>query len=212
MRTTFLKVALVVLGSFFLLDLVFLNWQVFKTKEFSSFKSGGVEIVLPSPTLSPEANPLSCPRDCLDIIYQATLSGEKALPTATTRTSPPNTQVKEFYVPLGTGSTTATVWTDIPGAEAYINPANYGKIKSFTFEASLRVPSGAGKIYARLYNVNDKLGIFESEVSAEGSSGVRIESAKINPVLANKLYRVQLKTSMGTEGYLDMGRVKITVE
>ncbi len=212
MRTTLLKVILVVLGSFFLLDLVFLNWQVFKTKESFSFKSGEVEIVLPSPTLSLETNPLSCPQDCLEIIYQATLSGEKPLPTATSRVFSPGTQVKEFYVPLGTGSTTATVWTDIPGAEAYINPANYGKIKSLTFEASLRVPSGSGRVYARLYNVNDKLGIFESEISGEGISGQRVESSKLNFSSGNKLYRVQLKTTMGVEGDLDIGRVKIIIE
>ncbi len=213
MKEKILKGAALVLGGLLLVDLIFLNWLALK-KSAVSGENTGLEVWLSNPTPSPA--PLSssptCPASCLEIISQSSSSGGKPVPTATPRPSYQAPQVKEFYVPLGSGSTTATSWTDIPGAEAYIDPANYGKIKSLTFEASLRVPSGSGRVYARLYNVNDKLGIFESEISGEGTDGIRVESSKLIFSSGNKLYRVQLKTTMGVEGDLDIGRIKILVE
>lgn len=117
--------------------------------------------------------------------------------------------VKELYIPLGSGATNVTSWIDLPGVEAYVVPQNYGSISQMYFEAALRIPTGNGRAYARLINVTDNTSIFESEVSYEGSSGKLISSGNIPPQKSTKLYRVQLKSSLGAEVVLDNARIKL---
>jgi uncharacterized protein YxeA len=121
-------------------------------------------------------------------------------------------QVKEYYLPLGVGSTNATVWTDIPGAEVYISPNNYGKIKEMYFESTIRIPTGNGRAYARLLNVTDNVGLIESEVYRDGLLTGIISSGKVPVPTTTKLYRVQMKSSMGTEIILDSARIKLFIE
>jgi hypothetical protein len=174
-------------------------------------------IALPSPVTILPLERTSCPKSCLEEIASVTaslaLKNPSPIPTPKTSPSPSlKPQPREYYVPLGAGSVASQDWADVPSAEAYLDPANYGKIKSVIFEALLKVPTGNGKVYARLYNVNDKMGIFESEVLAEGANGMRVESTKISLSPGNKLYRVQLKNTLGAESLLELGRIKIMVE
>jgi len=127
-----------------------------------------------------------------------------ASPTATTAN-----KTQEFYIPLGFGSTNSTSWIDLPGVEAYVAPDNYGKIKEMYFEAGLSIPTGNGQVFARLNNVTDKNTLFESEVNLQGSNGGLVSSGKIPAPVATKLYRVQLKSSLGAEVKLDNARIKI---
>lgn len=122
------------------------------------------------------------------------------------------TAIKEYYIPLGTGSNTSTEWTDLGGVEAYVAPANYGQIQEMYFEASLRLPTGSGRVYARLKNVTDNNPLFESEVSHEGSGGKLVSSGKIPVPVVTKLYRVQLKSTLGAQANLDNGRIKLFVQ
>lgn len=132
-------------------------------------------------------------------------------PVVTNTTVSKNT-VKELYIPLGSGSTSSKDWIDLSGVEVYITPENYGKIKEMYFEATLRIPSGNGTAYARLKNVTDSVSFFESEVSKDGSSGQLISSGKLPLYSVTKLFRVQLKSSLGAEVVLDNARIKIFVE
>lgn len=200
---------------FILLNLAFLDWQILRKREvqpaevrLQQYKSEEK----PERELSIREEILTagfCPSTCLDLIKQATASaGPVSAPAAPIIRFP----TKEIYIPLGTGSVESFVWTDLSGVEAYLDPANYGKIKQVTFEASLRIPTANGRVFARLYNVNDELGIYESEVSAEGDKGTRVESKPIPLSSGNKLYRVQMKTSMDYTGVLDMARIKVVLE
>lgn len=120
--------------------------------------------------------------------------------------------VKEYYIPLGSSSSGATEWTDLPGIEAYLAPLNYGKIKSLYFEAGLRIPTGNGRMYARLKNVTDNVGLAESEISRDGGSAGMVSSGQIPVPQNTKLYRVQIKSTMGAEALLENARIKIFVE
>lgn len=121
-------------------------------------------------------------------------------------------KAKEVYIPLGTGSTSSTDWTDVSGVEAYVAPDNYGSIKEMYFEASIRIPTGVGKVYARLKNVTDGVGLFESEVFKEGTGGELISSGRLPLPQVTKLYRVQLKSSLGAQVVLDNARIKLFVQ
>src|SRR3989344_93035 len=123
-----------------------------------------------------------------------------------------NQPVKEFYVPLGTGSTSSTSWVDLPGVEAYISPSNYGTIVEMYLEVAIRVPTGSGQVFARLKNVTDNNSLFESEVSYEGTAGKLFSSGKIPVPSQTRLYRMQLRSSLGAEVVLDNARIKLFVK
>lgn len=132
--------------------------------------------------------------------------------TVITNTTSSTGGVKEYYIPLGYGSTNSTSWIELPGVEAYLAPANYGKITGFYFEAGIRIPTGNGRVYARIKNVTDNVGLFESEVYRDGTSTGLISSGKIPIPTTTKLYRVELKSSLGVEVVLDNARLKIFVQ
>lgn len=120
-------------------------------------------------------------------------------------------KVKEYYIPLGTGETSSSDWVDLPGVEAYLAPSNYGQITGLYFEAGIRIPTGSGRVYARLRNVTDNIGLVESEVSQEGTNTGLASSGKIPIPVGTKLYRVQLKSTLGTRVVLDSARIKLFV-
>lgn len=119
--------------------------------------------------------------------------------------------VREVYIPLGSSSTSSTDWTDIPGLEAYVVPQNVGIVQKMYFEASLRVPSGAGQGFVRLKNITDGISLFESEITHEGTVGKLISSANIPVPYTTKLYRVQMKSSLGAQVVIDTARIKLFV-
>lgn len=196
---TWKKAALLVFSLFLLLNLLVLDIRVFTKKREQEHLPG-----------VPQPFPI-CPAACLDIISEATASAlTPVTPIPKPATARPT--VKEFYVPLGTGSTTSTSWTELTGVESVIDMANYPRIKSIIFEASMRIPTANGRVYAKLYNVIDKHDVWYSEVYAEGSSGYRAESRKITLSSGRKLYRVMMKSTMGYEAILDSARIKILLE
>lgn len=203
-----IQIFLTILAILVLANIIFLDIKV--------FKEGGREIVILDQTSSPSASVkeekkvVSCPPSCLEKINEATQSLTFPTPKTIIQRAP-QSSVKEFYIPLGSGSSSSTTWEEIQNAEVYFDPQDYGKIQSIIFEASMRIPTANGRVYARLYNVNDKNGLIETEVWIEGSTGVRTQSSSFNLPSGKKLYRVQLKTTMGYEAVLDLARLKIVV-
>ncbi|MFC1727387.1 hypothetical protein ACFL0Y_02585 [Patescibacteria group bacterium] len=149
-----------------------------------------------------------CPEACLAAISSATVLKEPVV----NQTAPDSIIVKELYIPLGGGSTNSQTYEGLEGIEAVIDTANYPNAKQIIFEATLRIPTANGKVYAKLYNVSDKHDVWHSEVSAEGSQGYRAESEKISLSQGRKLYRVMVKSTMGYEAKLDTARIKIILE
>lgn len=121
-------------------------------------------------------------------------------------------QVKEFFIHLGSGSGSTEDWTDVSGVEAYIDSTKYGRIKEVIFEASVNIPTGNQVVYIRLYNITDKHPVWFSEVSHEGGGSILLISKPITLDSGSKLYRVQMKTSLKYLANLSSARVKITVE
>lgn len=213
-QTKFLKIILALLLLAILGNLVFLDWQVVWEKRKVAEENAITALPTPTtPTLrANESSPSGedrCPQACLLAIDQAV----KVTPTPSlTGAVAPTSAVKIFYLPLGSGKITSQDWADVPGLSSYIDPANYGKVKTIIFEASLRIPTANGRIYARLYNKNDGRPVWFSEVSSEGSTSTLIQSSPITFEANNKLYQVQAKTTMGFESFVDFARVKFITE
>lgn len=153
-----------------------------------------------------------CPQACISQIYEATTSVKIVQqPTSTPEVTPTPqspTTVKEFFIPFGSGSSLAGDWEDISGVQATLDTDNFPSIKSVTFEATVRIPTGNETGYIRLYNVTDKRPIWSSEISWEGG-GTKLLTKAITLDSGSKLYQVQMKTSLKFQAIFDQARLHI---
>lgn len=210
MKSALSQIIFAILVVALLADLGFLNWNILVEKKITqdSLKEIQTE-ALPTPQ---SASLSSCSIPCLSKIYEATSSIK--LPTAVPQLQsvPAGSSVKEFFVPLGSGSTRAGDWEDITGLASYIDSTKYGKIKTVVFEAAVYIPDGDQGVYVRLYNATDKHPVWFSEVYHEGGSPKLLTSQPITLDSGNKLYQVQMKTTLKHLANLNQARVKITTE
>ncbi len=151
----------------------------------------------------------SCPVACLTEITQAISSIKKPKEVSVANTDPISNSAKEYFIPLGGGASTANDWTDVPGSQVYINSTAYPNIKSVVFEASVYIPTGNQTAYVRLFNKTDQHPVWFSEVSLEGGAPQLLISKPITLDLGNKLYQVQMKTSLKYTANLVESRVHI---
>lgn len=120
-------------------------------------------------------------------------------------------QVKEFYIPLGsaTARTEKFNWLDT-GAEATLDLSNYSGVQEVNFEATLSVESG--EVEARLYNVTDGNPIVGSTLLGKGLTPKLQSSGNLVLHPGSKTYRVQMRTSLNYEAQMDNARIRILVE
>lgn len=223
----YLKFILIGFLVLIILNLAVLDFSIFQSKDLGVEKNSLETPLLTklTPVTQPPQNPnliLACPDSCVSQINQATASIKLNLPTAiptqaftptpipTIFSSSQSTSVvKEFFIPLGSGSSTASDWTDVGGVSVSIDSGQYGQIKSVTFEASVHIPTGNETAYVRLYNATDKHPVWYSDVSIEGGAAKLLISKSITLDAGNKLYQVQMKTSLQYQAVLDQARIHI---
>lgn len=138
----------------------------------------------------------TCPSACITRINQ--IAGKTG------------SSVKEYYVPLGSGTNAAEDWTDVAGASAHVDTASYGKMKKVTFEATIAQPVSSQKVWVRLYNNTDKHPVWYSEVSTDNAGPILLISPAITLDTGNKLYQVQMKSQLRGLTNLTQSRVHIT--
>lgn len=208
------KIFLGIIIFLFLANLVLLNIKVFLKKEEATtpLPTPGAEkpFSLQQPTSQPTGQ--TCPAACLDEIYQATAEATKISPLPQKKTEVSQPTIKEFYIPLGSGSTKSRDWEEMAGVEAVIDRANFPNVDSIILEATMRIPTANGRVYAKLYDVTAKHDIWFSEVWVEGSTSYRAESANISLSEGRHLYRLMMKSTMGYEAILDSARLKIILK
>lgn len=155
-----------------------------------------------------------CDEECLSKVYErineATGSLKLSLQPKASQEISVSSGVKEFYVSFGSGSNATDEWADVLGAEVSIDSTKYGRIRSTAFEATVHIPTGNGTAYIRLYNVTDDHPVWFSEVSVEGGTAKLATSPPITLDSGNKLYRVQMKTSLKYQANLTQARLRIT--
>lgn len=155
-----------------------------------------------------------CPKSCIQKINESTslkkLSSSELSDTSSNSKDLSSNSTKEFFIPLGSGAGASRDWSDVSGAQAYIDSSMYGEIKTVVFEPSVFTPTGNQTVWVRLYNVTDKHPVWYSEVSMDGGLTKLLFSQGINLDQGNKLYQVQIKTGLGYISNLEQARIHIT--
>lgn len=150
----------------------------------------------------------TCSRSCIAEI-------SKLIPTPVTTTTQiiaPTTSpsgVKEYFVPLGTGSGSSTTWQDVSGIQGYVDRNSYGTLKKVTFEVSLYTPTGNQTTYVRLYNITDQHPVWNSDVTGDGGTSQLKISQPITLDVGSKLYSVQMMTQLGAITQVQNARIHI---
>lgn len=219
---TLLSVIATVFGIFVIANLLLLNYVVFRVLPNRISLSGPqiTEQSTPSPTVIDTCG-IACKAYIQSQISEidtkiATIAAKTPAPTKTapavTRATPvPVSGAKEFFIPMGTGSTTKSDWEDVAGSDVYVDTNNFTGIKKVYFEASMHIPTKNGTMYARLYNVTDKHPVWYSDVSTDKETSTFVSSTfTLDP--GNKQYRVQLKTTLQYQSLLDNARIKILTQ
>lgn len=154
----------------------------------------------------------SCPQSCLGIITNATKSAIVVTKPQSTQSllapiAPPS--VKEFFIPLGTGSlTTLNSWTDINTAQATFDTANYPSMTAAYFEVIMH--TNQGEVKARLYDTTTPFIYSGEQVSTTSNTGQLV--SKQVPIRSGlKTYKVQMYTTIDT-GTLDQARIRIVTQ
>lgn len=162
----------------------------------------------------------SCGKECKKEIEKivslslASISGEtKEIVKIVNTTTVPTTDKKQYaYIPLsGPITTTSTDWTDVPGTDFYLNlNTDYGKDSYVLWEPTLKVAHGNGVVFARIYDVTNKIAVNGSEVFVSNESDLtQVTSGALTFWAGNNLYRVQIKSLNTFEVTFGSGRVKI---
>lgn len=151
--------------------------------------------VLGDATISAAA--AACPSGCLTAINK--LAG-----SATTATA------KEYFIPLGTGTNATSDWSDVVGASASVDTAQYPRIKKVVFEATLAVPTGNQVAYVRLFNETDGHPVWYSEMFMNTTGPTLLTTQAITLDKGSKLYKVQMKTQLKYPANLNQSRIHIT--
>lgn len=126
--------------------------------------------------------------------------------TATQKTS----SVQEFFIPLGSGSSSAADWSDVTGVKAEVDSGKYGNIQKVLFEASVHVSNANQIVEVRLYNETDKYIVGNSEFLYPSGTAQNFRIAEIQLGQGAKIYKVQMKTQLGYTASLDQARIHIT--
>ncbi|MBI3576782.1 hypothetical protein HY086_01950 [Candidatus Gottesmanbacteria bacterium] len=192
-----------------LLLLLTVNAVILDLVIFSRLPTQRESVSVIQPSVSAE-----CPVACLSLVNEK-LSAQKIQETTTAAVVSPqltsSSSAKEYYVPLGSGTTRQTDYQELTSVEAYVDPANYSPIKQAYFQVHLRNTTGNGAVFAKLYNVTDKHDVWLSEVSFEGG-GTDLREAKITLDRGNKLYRVMIKATLQYDVYVDNARIRIVTQ
>lgn len=198
---TFVLILLIlILGNLFIID-VALFWNKDTKKTEKALTSNLPDIVSITPTVT--STP-SCGVECKKEINEAVAKLiDKPQKTST------SSNIKEFFVPLGTGSSSEPQWSDVAGVQSYIDSNAYGKLKSVTFEASLHTPTNNQEAEARLYNITDSHPVWNSEVKVSGGTPQLKISSPITLDKGSKLYQVQMRTQLQSRTNLENARVHI---
>lgn len=207
------KLALIIFGSLVFLNLLFLDLWFIKNvdKEENPILQAAASSTPTMAEVLPTANQY-CPGECRSLIKEATASIQlKETTTTTQTTTTASFATKEFFIPIGSGLNKTDDWEDISGVQVYVDSTKYGRIKKVVFEVSVRVPTKNQWVNVRLFNATDKHPVWFSEVFFPGGSDAKLlVSDPITLDQGEKLYKVQMKTQLKHEAFLDQSRIHIT--
>lgn len=223
------KICVAVGSVFFLSGLFFYLFRFQREKLTQKPTASPVAITTPNPTTTepsptvtntPDLWASTCPASCQKLIDQrveeavANLTSqlealEKKL-EAVTSTSTSSTSQQPTYIPLvSSAETVSTGWTDVAGSDFRFDPADYPAGATVHYEVNLRAVHGSGLVYTRLYDKTHERGVDFSEHSTNSDSFQYLASNHIAVWQGNNLYRVQIRSSNGTQVELQAAKLKV---
>jgi hypothetical protein len=174
---------------------LYLNKQLLQTK--SAFEKKQITSI--STTFNTQVTPTPTP-----YVQNSKTSLVSALPKSPL--------VKDYYVPLGTGTSNAFDWTAVPGAQVKLDFSSYAPITSVLLEASTFVPTGNESVSVRLYNVTDQHPVWNSEMTIDANTVDIKTSTPLIYDTGEKLYQVQMKTQLQAPANLTNSRIHIILK
>ncbi|MDO8503460.1 MAG: hypothetical protein Q7S60_02095 [bacterium] len=178
-------------------------------------------VVIPQP-VSTTTQVDVCGADCQNVVRNlvadaiATVSGQtttivKETSVVQQKKSSPRTS----FIPLGgSASTISQSWVDVKGSDVYIDLSDYNGASSIWvgFDATIKMESGNGKAYARLFDVTHGIAVSGSEASTSSGDFTVASAENISLWAGNNLYRAQIKSLNGLTASFSSGRVKIVTK
>lgn len=195
------KIALILFGGcigLLLLNVFYLNYLLLHNKELNAKT---ITVVT-----APQLIPTSTPAPCTDCLTPTVIPLQTALAVNTQSTA------KDYFIPLGSGSSQASDWTDVPGAQVELDFASFSHIKAVYFETSVYVPSANESVSIRLYNVTDNHPVWNSDVMMDSGTTAHLISPALSYDTGLKLYQVQMKTQLQAPANLVQALIHVSVE
>lgn len=189
---------------FILINLMFLNYIVLNDEQ----DVGAMQVVGSANKLVKDENVCdtkTCVPKLYDAIYQATASQKLQTGVAPQAL----TGAEEYYITLGTGTSSSDTWADVGGASAYVDSSKYNNIQTVTFEASVVIPTGNQIAYVQLYNETALHPVWFSQVSLQGGQPQLLISQPITLDPGSNLYQVQMMTQLKYPAVLTQSRIHI---
>lgn len=130
----------------------------------------------------------------------------KALPGKT------KTRTVSYVTVPGSGSTMANDWTIVSGSDFYFNPADYPGLVAVYFEVNMKLMTGSGMAYVRLYDSTHGIGVQGSDASTKAGTDTVVESGNISFWQGKNLIKVQIKSLTAESAIYNSGRLRIVTE
>lgn len=223
-----LHITILILLIFTAVNLLILDIKVFAPSPSQIVRLSDISIsVTPSSQLTtnntstslsvnPQLTTNTCPSSCISLINQSiqTSVGSPVQPTtylpAGKAGNPQLTTslIREYFIPLGSGTTSKSDWEDLLGTDTLINPDNYGTIKEVQLSVAIKNPTKNGVVEVRLYNVTDKYVVYGSSVSSS-EKDITLTSSTFAFPTGTKLYRLQAKSGLSYTASIDNAKLKI---
>lgn len=132
-------------------------------------------------------------------------------PTTNTSTNA-NPQVKDYYIPLGSGTVQSQQWVSVPGVQATVDFGDYQNIQSVLFEASISLPAAAQNVSVQLYDATDNQPVWNSTMTTNGASSQYLVSQPLVYETGLKTYQVQMQNQLLAPSTLVQARIHIILE
>ncbi|HUD44303.1 MAG TPA: hypothetical protein VMR41_02040 [Patescibacteria group bacterium] len=207
---------------FLIADVIYLNFNVFKATKNQSQPLNSNSVFTTIPTLVVSSAPTvaallsSTPPASSSVIQSPTsvIVTQAVTPTikVTPTIAPPAASIKDYYIPMGTGSVQSGDWSDVPGAAATIDFGQYSNVKQILFEASIYIPSANETASVRLYNETDNHPVWYSNMTTSGSATNYLVSQPITYDSGAKLYQVQMLTQLQYTANLVQSRIHVILK
>ncbi len=201
-------------------DLIYVNYSLLNAHP----SPAQIATTLPSYTLneiSPTATPV--PNFVINPTGTSPSPTFTPVPTMTTTPSPtpafptptvtPIVNVKDYFIPLGTGENQSSDWENVPGDQVTIDFGQYPHIKKILFEASVTIPSASEWVSVRLFNETDMHPVWNSTVTSNGNtSSAFLTSPPMTYDTGMKTYQVQMETQLQSPVNLVQSRIHIFLQ